>query len=296
MEPSRENPKPLYQQVADAIRREIESGKLPPNASIGSQFDLMQRYRVSRVTVRQAIKVLEREGLVVTKQGKGSFVAATGLSQELGDLLSLGEIAEAHGVSHKVHIADFRWVIAPEPVRTFFGIEGETPVLRIKRRHVVSGVPIALAVIYVPVEIGLALTREEVQVRPLYTIMEMKMNLRLGRAYQQIQAMAADSQLATFLEISAGSPVLVAERRTFSEQGKPVEHITFYYRSEFYRFTVSLQRAKTFSMVVPPFPTEVQYEEGHGGRDAYVAASLQLIRDPRRLSDIDAGEAKHEEA
>lgn len=65
---------PLYRQVAGEIRQGVESGKYPPGARLPSEPELMDRYQVSRNTVRLALELLREEGLVVTGQGRGSFV------------------------------------------------------------------------------------------------------------------------------------------------------------------------------------------------------------------------------
>lgn len=283
---------PLYLRVATEIRNAIRSGVIPVGSSIGSQGDLMQKHRVSRVTLRHAIKMLEREGLLVTYQGKGSYVASAGVSQELGDLLSLGEIVEAQGLSHEVQIADYTWVMPPEPVSAFFHCPTESPVLRIKRQHIVSGLPIALAVIYVPAEVGAGLSRMDFERYPLYTLMETRLGIRLGQAVQQIRAVKAEGQTAALLKVSPGYPLLVAERQTCGEDGKPIEHITFFYRSDCYRFTVTLQRAVSLAMVVPPFPGQQKGSlSADGGGNSYVAASLHLSKDP---SQSDLGDLRRE--
>lgn len=271
---------PLYLQVADRIRRLIESGEFAEGSSIGSNIALMERFGVSRVTLRHAIKVLEGQGLVKVHHGKGTYVSGTGISQELGDLLSLGEIVEAQGLSHRVRIAEFKWVIAPEPVASFFRADEETPVLRVKRQHIVNDLPLALAIIYIPVSVGVHITQSDLEAAPLYTVMEQKLGVKLGRAVQTISAVAAESDVASLLNVANGYPLLVAERHTSSDDGVPVEHITFYYRSDCYQFTVNLQRAKTLAMVVPPFPVQSgSNPTQEGGERAYVAASLNLSRD-----------------
>ncbi|MFI6286460.1 GntR family transcriptional regulator [Streptomyces sp. NPDC051018] len=69
-----ERPGPLYQQVADAIRRGIASGDYPPGSPLPSEAQLIERYEVSRPTVRNAISALRSEGLIEVRHGKGSFV------------------------------------------------------------------------------------------------------------------------------------------------------------------------------------------------------------------------------
>ncbi|MCX4823202.1 GntR family transcriptional regulator [Streptomyces sp. NBC_01142] len=69
-----ERPGPLYQQVAAAIRQGIADGEFPPGAPLPSEAQLIERYEVSRPTVRNAIAALRSEGLIEVRHGKGSFV------------------------------------------------------------------------------------------------------------------------------------------------------------------------------------------------------------------------------
>lgn len=69
------DPRPLYEQLADAIAEQIESGKLAPGQILPSEPYLMGTHEVSRGTVRAAMRVLRERGLIVTRPGKGSFVA-----------------------------------------------------------------------------------------------------------------------------------------------------------------------------------------------------------------------------
>ncbi len=70
----RDSSEPLYQQLAAALRREIEEGRLPPGVAFPSERKLMARYQVTRTTVRSALGVLKQEGMVVAEHGAGSFV------------------------------------------------------------------------------------------------------------------------------------------------------------------------------------------------------------------------------
>jgi DNA-binding GntR family transcriptional regulator len=69
---------PVYEQIAARLREQIRSRKLRPGQRVPSETRMCQEYEVSRDTVRAAIRVLRDEGLVVTRTGKGSFVARPG--------------------------------------------------------------------------------------------------------------------------------------------------------------------------------------------------------------------------
>lgn len=257
---------PMYVQLANHIRDLIKSGQVGEGQCIGGQTELAEEYGVSRVTARRAIKLLESQGLVVTRQGKGSYAARASVSQELGSLLSLDEILEAQGMNHEVRIIDFSWIVMPEAVRPFFGGAENSPVLCVKRQHLVNGLPLALAVLLIRPELGVSIKKEDMEKYPLYSILEGKLGVKLGRAMQSIRAEAATEELARELDVKLGYPLLVARRCTYSAEDVPVEHITFFYHSDYYQLTVNLQRAVNFSLVVPPFPTadEVEGREPQG--------------------------------
>lgn len=67
--------RPMYQRVVEDLQKQIESGKLPGGSQLPSDFDLSDKYEVSRSTVREAIKRLASKGLLETRQGSGTFVA-----------------------------------------------------------------------------------------------------------------------------------------------------------------------------------------------------------------------------
>ena len=68
-------PEPLYRQLADLLRGQIERGQLPQRTAVPSLVKLAADYDVSVITVRKAIQVLKDEGLIITVSGRGTFVA-----------------------------------------------------------------------------------------------------------------------------------------------------------------------------------------------------------------------------
>jgi len=275
---------PLHAQVSQRLKQMIRTGELPEGARIGSEAELSEQYGVSRVTIRQALTALRKDGYVITRHGKGSYVAGSRLVQELGDLESLGEIVQAQGMQHAVRVLDYRWILPPPHVAGFFQARDQEPTLRVQRQHTVNGVPLAAAVIYVPVSIGAHISREELEAYPLYTLMEKKLGIGLGQALQTMRAGTASREISETLSVRPGYTFLIAERQTYSSAGDPVEHITFYYRADCYQFRVRLERARSLPLVVPPFP-----DQGHsrvnqeGGMS--IDAVLQLTRDPAPWTD-----------
>ena len=91
----RESPVPLYQQLADVLRRDIDEGRLPAGVAFPSERKLMARYQVTRTTVRSAIGVLKQEGMVVAEHGAGSFVRDPKADRQRVDATKVGMMRPA---------------------------------------------------------------------------------------------------------------------------------------------------------------------------------------------------------
>ena len=84
----REGTIPLYQQLIDVLRGALLCGDIQPGGRIPTESELSAQYQVSRITVRKAIEVLAEEGLVVKKQGKGTFAEKPKFERKIIDPVS----------------------------------------------------------------------------------------------------------------------------------------------------------------------------------------------------------------
>ena len=238
----KDSPVPLYEQIYLTLRDKIESGQYLPGSRLPSQKELADEHGVSMVTLRQAVEQLEAEGLIMTKQGKGTFVVDSKVVQSLGKLRSLTEVLLTSGFSPSVEVDVFGFRPAPDTVAKELHLPPGSNVLEIRRRHLVENEPLAYAIIYLPESIGSCMTREDVQQFPIYTIYEQKLKIRLGRAAQSIRAVGANRSVAQALGIPLGTPTLSAQWVTSDTTGVPVEWINIFYRADLYKFVVEVER------------------------------------------------------
>ena len=218
-----------YQQIAEAIRHEIEVGAYVAGRLLPSEAELSAGYDASRVTVRRALEVLRDEGLVASRQGLGWFVAADPVRQSLGHLGTIEDQLAADGIDSERRILDFRFVEAPARVAA---VLGHGAVLRVRRLNLADGEPFALVTVWCPERLGAELSRADVSRSPFYELI----GEALGGATQTIAAAAASAHDAELLGVPAGAPVLRCERVTRSAEGVPVlvsEHVFPAHRTEF---------------------------------------------------------------
>ena len=88
---------PLYERVESVLAGDIADGSLTPETQLPSEEGLIERFKVSRTTVRKAIQNLVERGLVEVRRGKGTFVTQPRITQELTELTGFVEDMQALG-------------------------------------------------------------------------------------------------------------------------------------------------------------------------------------------------------
>ena len=141
----------LVKRVADALREQIASGKLKPGARLISEVALAQKLEISRPTLREAIRILGREGLLNIKHGVGTFVADEhrliwGRLDAMRSFTDL--IRSVGGVPGDSHLR-IALVPAPNDAAEALDIAPQTPVGLVTRVRLIDGTPLAIANEYV---------------------------------------------------------------------------------------------------------------------------------------------------
>jgi GntR family transcriptional regulator len=133
---------PLYYQLQELLKEQIESGGWKPRDRLPSEAELARRYAVSRVVVRQALAILEDDGQIVRIQGRGTFVAEPKLDARAGGLARLLAAPRPPDVAIDVLAAGTPPV---EPsIRSALGVDADERVLRLTTALSVGGVPLAI--------------------------------------------------------------------------------------------------------------------------------------------------------
>jgi len=231
---------PLYYRVREDVRRRIEAGEWKPGQAIPSEAELQEIYGVSRATVRQALLELVMEGILIRKQGRGTFVAPPKIAEPLPRLVSFTEEMRAVGMEPSTRSVKVEIVTdPPKRVRETLRAD-EDRFLRIERVRCANGQPIVLLISYLPASLGI--DPQEDFSGSLYALLETKYNIRLGEAIQIIEAGLADEYTAAQLGIEEGEPILIIRRGTFAMDGRAVEYVEGFYPADRYRYTIRLER------------------------------------------------------
>jgi GntR family transcriptional regulator len=237
--PRAASPIPLYHQVFTILSQRISDGTYVANDKFATEDQLTAEFKVSRATIRQALDEMEKDGLIVRKQGRGTFVAATPAKPvgqrfqgSLADLLratgraGIGEVEIERGREVPVRIA--RTLRLPGRVATV-----------VRRTRVMDGQVFAFTVNYLPDAYGRRLAGRDVAGASLMHALRRK-GVELARARQSIRAQIADTTISERLQVHFGAPVLFVERVVYAPDDEPVEFAQAWYRGDVYEYSATL--------------------------------------------------------
>lgn len=240
----RSSPVPFYQQLADILRDDITSGRLAGEPRLATEFELMEKFAVSRTTVRQTIALLQKEGLISVHRGKGTFVAPRRIEPELSALTGFVEDMQALGLTASARVLGLRNEKASARVAEALRVSPGELVTRLTRIRLAEEAPVSFEYSFLPLELGRRVAEENLEISPIFTLFEEKYGIVLGEASYRIEAMGATPVVAEALDLRRGAPVLAIERTTFSTAGVPVDFEQMFYRGDRIRYTMRLKRRR----------------------------------------------------
>lgn len=235
---------PKYYQLAAILRQKIENGAIQAHEAIPSERQLEEQYSLSRPTIRQAIDLLERQGLLYRVHGKGTFVSPPKLQKGILELTSFSEDMRNRGLKPGQRILEFGPVTANEKVARQLGLkEKEREVLRIKRLRTGNETPIGLQDSYLRLPGGQTITREEIEQHgSIYKILQEKFGLFPTEADETLEVTLATPEEGMLLQVPEGSPLLLNERTLWSQNRQAIEFVRILYRGDKYKYFVRLTR------------------------------------------------------
>jgi len=230
---------PLYYQIKEQIRSWIINKQMLPGEKIPSENELAKHFKVARLTIRDAVYQLVKEGLIIRKRGQGTFVTEdvdiiNGLSVESYSFLDEIYSQVQKGKTKSVVLEE---VLPPRAVREMLELDDSTrSVTRIKRIRYLGDHSFNYTINYLPRELGAQLNEKALLAKPLLQILQQDLNLKFTEAFQTLRASFADQEVADALLIPLGSPMLHVERVMYIGEHKPIEVVQIAYRGDLFRY------------------------------------------------------------
>jgi GntR family transcriptional regulator len=233
---------PLYAQIASTLASDIAAGTLVPGARIPSEESLIERFGVSRTTVRKAVEGLVARRLVEIRRGKGTFVTEPKIRQDLTELSGFVEDMVAIGRTPTARLLDKGPVAANKRAAHHLGVPPGTQIYRIERVRLADGVAMSFDETYLPLEIGEKIASNDLESQPIFALLEGKYDLPLIEAEYQLEAVTADERVADALGVVVGSAIFLIERTSYTEGRRPIDYEKLYYRGDRIKFVTRLSR------------------------------------------------------
>ena len=235
---------PLYSQVKEEIKKIILDNGYDADGRLPTQDELAEQYGVSLITVKKAIHALEDEGLIVVKQGKGTFIKKAIFVDSLHSLHNMGSFLEEINVPYEIDIMEFKIIDTPEDfdddIKQAYG-DRCTFVRRVTKY---KGIGVSCADMYLPERVGRRLSRADVEKDTIYNLYKRKLGVELGIGRQRIRAKAVSRELAAAMGLPYNSPVLELTRRAYDTSNRLIEYMILTYESNSYCFEVELELDK----------------------------------------------------
>lgn len=225
---------PYYQQLYDILRGEIARGTWKPGDRVPSESELIEKYKVSRITVRQAFERLVNEGFVYRRRGSGTFVSVPTIEQGLNRIISFTEDMQRRGLHPGTQVLGLRLEPATPEIAARLGIMAGMELAVLERLRLADGEPMSVEVSRLIHDLCPNILEGDYARMPLHEALEVRFAIRLVRAQQEIRAEAADHSLAAHLGVRAGAPVFHIERVSYAQNGTPVEYLEVFHRGDRY--------------------------------------------------------------
>ncbi|MDX2854532.1 GntR family transcriptional regulator [Streptomyces sp. PA03-3a] len=225
--------RPKYQRIADTLKDAIRAGEYGPGDRLPGENELMTVHGVARMTARQALSVLQNEGIAESRKGAGVFVrnfrplrrrGIQRLAQEQwgsGRSIWSADIADRELVVDQVSVTE---APAPEHIAGVLDVPAGDAVCVRSRRFVLDGKPVLLSTSYLPADLvaGTAITQEDTGPGGTYARLA-ELGSKPVHFREEIRSRMPSQNEATRLGLSMGMPVILICRTAFADEGRPVE-------------------------------------------------------------------------
>jgi len=249
---------PLYYRVYKTLEQRIQERRVQPGERLPSEDELCREFRVSRMTIRQAMGRLVETGLVTRRRGSGTYVGAPRESPIFKAITFTGELEDlfAQVAQAQVKSATIAEEPPPRDVGEIMGTAEGEPVVVVRRDRAFDDDLFALTVNYLPVRLGRRLSERALYETSLLQLLEQQLGVHFTHADQTVEARAADEDIARALQVKFGDPVLYVQRLMFAGGVHPQELVRSHYRADVYRYQIRFERRRRtrFAWPRPPAP------------------------------------------
>jgi GntR family transcriptional regulator len=232
---------PRYHQIARALRERIAASALGPGERLDNQRNLAREFGVTLMTLRQALGLLERDGLIARRHGLGTFVARPAIDYDILQLRALAGDLSALGEDVATRFRGSRFAAADRRVAESLGLPERARVFVLERLRLVDGAPVSFQTSYLPAALGEEISKSDLAVTPLRQVLTHKLGIEITAARETVSAVALERRAARELGCRPGIAAFRSDRVSMGPDGAPVVYDRVFIPGDRFRITRHLR-------------------------------------------------------
>lgn len=233
---------PIHEQIHELLKDRIFSNKLKTDQPLPSERELCDQLGVSRMTVRQAMDGLRKDGLIYKKRGMGAFVSPHKLDIHTRNLNGFSDEMRRRGMKPTSQVLSMERTAADSEALQRLDLTAGAEVFLLKRLRLVDGVPMAVETVCLPTDLFPKLDKYDFAKKSLYQTLENNYGIAFFSAAEDVEASLSNAEFSELLKVSNRSPLLIVYRTVFTEDERPIEYTRSVYRADRYRASFFLSK------------------------------------------------------
>ncbi|MBG0668135.1 GntR family transcriptional regulator [Enterobacter roggenkampii] len=233
--------KPMYRQIADALREKISAGELKPGDALPTESSLQEAFNVSRVTVRQALKLLTEEQIVESIQGSGTYVKEERVNYDIYQLTGFYEKLADRNVDTHSEVSIFEVLKADAKLAEKLNLSHDDKIWHVKRVRFIKQKPVNLEETWMPLALFPDLTWEVMENSKYHYVEQIK-KLVIDRSEQELVPIMPSEEAIAALSLDPTKPILEKVSRGFLKDGRVFEYSRNVFNTDDYKFTLVARR------------------------------------------------------
>jgi GntR family transcriptional regulator len=228
----------MYMQLAQKLESDIKTGRYRPFERLPTAKQLAEEYQISRITITQALDILSQQGLVIRKQGKGTFVSGPATQHDLEHIKGIGDGLIEQGFTPEFELIQFEPVTPQSKIKDILELDDQE-VVCLKRIYLLNSKAFAYTVSYLP-SIAKEISFQDAEKHSALSILEDILEIRIARADASIKIVSAGSEIGKLLKVKSNTKLMSFERLYYSKLGTKIAFSEFYLLPEEYHFEINV--------------------------------------------------------
>lgn len=232
---------PLYHQLKQNLKAEINRGKYGPGEKLPPEAALCEIYGVSRITARRAISDLVEDGFLHRQQGKGTYVKDFKVKRQLVSVGGFSEITTAEGKMPRTQILSSS-VVESEELNSLFSLEKKSKFLKLHRLLFIDEEPFIIETSYYPLNIFPGLEMEINTSKSTYTLLKDKYGIEIQSSEKTVDVVYSTEEESEIFKCDIGTPLFLIEKLAYDIENTAIHMSKSLFLTNKVKFTIRAEK------------------------------------------------------